>query len=84
MIDLPAPNVTRITVDLGEAHNLSIDVLRYFESQDIEGGVGAVSLVLSTGRILFPDEMMKEEDELRFVQSVMDFVGTYFAAGGVN
>jgi hypothetical protein len=73
----------KITVDFGEAHNLSIGVLKDFQAKSVNGGTGAVALVLSAGRILSP-EVLSDDDEISFVQAAMDWLGMYFAEGGKN
>lgn len=85
MIDATGPSTARVTVDFGLAHNLSIGQLKELQSKDIDGGTGAVSLVLSAGRILSPD-IMDDDTEIAFVQAAMDWLGLYFAGteGGIN
>lgn len=82
-IGVLGPLTTSITVDYGEAHNLSIDVLKEFQGRDIDGGTGAVALVLSAGRILSP-EVLSDDEEINFVQAAMEWMGLYFADGGKN
>jgi hypothetical protein len=77
------PHAAEVTVDLGEAHNLSIDVLKQLHSQDIDGATGAVALILSAGRIMCPD-IMSDEEEVSFINTAMEWLGLYFAAGGKN
>ena len=84
MIDALDHTTAKVTVDFGEAHNLSIDILKRFQGQSIDGGTGAVALVLSAGRILSP-EVLSDDEEIDFVQAAMDWLGLYFSGqGGMN
>lgn len=83
MIDPLDHTRTQVTVDFGEAHNLSVAVLTKFRDQSVDGGTGAVALVLSAGRILSP-EVLSDDDEINFVTAAMNWMGVYFAEGGLN
>lgn len=83
MIDAIDTTTAKVTVDFGLAHNLSISILKDLQAKDIDGGTGAVALVLSAGRVLSP-EVLEEDAEINFVQAAMDWLGTYFAEGGLN
>lgn len=83
MIDALDHTTAKVTVDFGEAHNLSIDMLKKLQANQVDGGTGAVALVLSAGRVLSP-ELMEDDEEIQFIQAAMDWLGTYFAGGGMN
>jgi hypothetical protein len=83
MLDALGPQTANITVDFGEAHNLSIGYLKELQAKSIDGGTGAVALVLTAGRILSP-EVLSDDEELNFIQAAMDWLGMYFVDGGKN
>jgi hypothetical protein len=42
-----------------------------------------VALVLSAGRVLSP-EVLDDDEEIKFIQAAMDWMGMYFSGGGLN
>jgi ABC-type molybdate transport system permease subunit len=72
-----------IEFDMQEAHNLSIDFLQYLESEDCVVGMGAVVAALTLGRLLSPKSLSMDE-ELAFVQAMVEFGATFFVSGEVN
>jgi hypothetical protein len=83
MIEALDPNTAKVTVDFGQAHNLSIGMLKELQAAGIDGGTAAVAVVLTAGRILSP-EILEEDQEVTYIQAAMDWLGTYFASGGMN
>lgn len=72
-----------VTLDFGEVHNNSVDLLKLLENNDVEISEGAAALGLSFGRLMSPDPMT-DEGEIMFIQALFEWAGAYFAEGGDN
>lgn len=72
---------TQLTVDMEEVHELSLDFLQMLESEGVKTGVGAVSAALSLGRLMSP-KVLEPDEEIQFLQAIMEFAGMYFGDGG--
>lgn len=75
--------MTRIQFDFQKVHEKSVDVLTMMEDSRTEVSIGIVALALSLGRLLSP-EILKDEEEVKFIQALIEFGGTYFAEGVPN
>jgi hypothetical protein len=58
-------------------------MLKRLEAAQVDGGTGAVALVLSAGRVLSP-EILTDNEEINFIKAAMDWLGMYFSDGGLN
>lgn len=70
-----------ITFDMEEVHELSVDYLSMLEEDGVKMGLGAVAAALSLGRLVCP-RMLEPQEEMAFIQAIMEFAGMYFAEGG--
>jgi hypothetical protein len=75
--------LTKITVDMEEVHDMSVDLLEFFQQTDTNVGVGILALIMTVGRLMSPT-VMEEDEEANFIQAVMEYCGMCFAGGMVN
>jgi hypothetical protein len=68
-----------VTIDMQEVHTASVDLLRLCESKGLAEGPAAAACLLTAGRFLSPDVPMDPEDEITFLEAILEFAGVYFA-----
>lgn len=76
-------SLTQIEFDLNDAHQLSLEVLEGLEEAECDVGMGAIVMALSLGRLLSP-KPLNQEEEVAFLNSVIEFAATYFTSGVAN
>lgn len=81
---MTTPTLTRVEFNLGEVQDLSQDFMEYLEETQTEVGFGAVALGLTLGKVLCGgmDKVMTDAEQSQFIEAIMEFVSTYFAATG--
>lgn len=81
-LDLNQAQVS-IAVDMGEVHDISLDLLRSLEDAEVDLTTAAAALAMSLGRVLSP-RVLEQEDEERFMQNMFEWASMYFTDGKVN
>lgn len=69
--------------DMGEIHELSLELIGLFEEDGVDVPTGTVATALTLGRCL-TNKPMEIEDEMNFIKSVLEFCHAYFAEGEAN
>lgn len=82
-MDILSPQQVSVQIDFEEAHSASVGLLDFLEAHNTKVSLAVVAMVLSVGRLLAPEDV-SDEDEVKFVQSMLDFMGAYYAKGQVN
>ena len=78
------PNqLTKLEFDMEEAHNLSLLLLETLEGEECEIGLGAIVMALTMGRLLSPKRLSVDE-EIAFIQAMLELSATYFTTGEAN
>lgn len=70
-----------ISLEYEEVHDVSVDLLRFLEVEEVEVGTAVAALALSFGRLLSPVKPMADDAEIHFMQQIMEWAGMYFAEG---
>lgn len=73
----------RVEFDMEEVHNISVDLLTMMEEDKITMALGVAALALSIGR-LCSDKVLSIDEEIKFSQDLMEYLGMYFHEGEVN
>lgn len=70
---------------MDDVHDLSVDIIEFLESEETTVPLAVAALVLSAGRLMNPREgALEVEEEIKFVQGMMEFATMFFADGTVN
>jgi hypothetical protein len=75
--------VVNLSLNYGEVHGASLDLLAFMDSEEIPGAVGAAASILSAARII-ADHDIGPEAEIALVRDVFQIIGMYFAEGRPN
>lgn len=70
-----------IAVDMGEVHEVSVDLLSSMQESGIEFPVMLAAVVMSAGRLLAPRELQPSE-EIQWIKDMFAFGSAYFTTGG--
>lgn len=81
MIEALDTHTGKITVDYGEVHNLSVELLKQVYNSD--GATAMSALLLTAARVLSP-EVLTDDQEIAFLTASAEWMGLYFAGGGAN
>ena len=73
----------KVAFDLQEVHNVSVDLLSLMEEDRITMAMGIAALALSIGRLASEKELSQEQ-EVKFCQDLMEWLGMYFHEGKAN
>ena len=63
---------------------VSDSVLELLMESNTPAGYGILGCALTIGRLLKPTEKQSHQDEIEFVQDLMDWVGAYGSKGELN
>jgi hypothetical protein len=80
---MPANASVRVSFDMDEIHELSLDLIHFLEEDDIEVGEAALAFALSLGRVLSPSAMDQDE-QIAFTKSCLEWAQCYFVQGVPN
>lgn len=75
---------SKVQYDMDEIHDISVELIKYLEEEEIEVGLGILSLALSLGRLLAPHPPLSEDNGIKFVHNILDFAGMYFVEGSIH
>jgi len=80
---MPANASVRVSFDMDEIHELSLDLIHFLEQDDVEVGEAALAFALSLGRVLSPTPMEMEE-QIAFTKAALEWAQCYFVQGVPN
>lgn len=69
-----------VSLEMREVHDVSVDLLRRLEQQQVTVALGAAATALTLGRLM-ADRVIEPADEAVWIQHVMDFAQAYFVRG---
>ena len=67
--------------DYGKTHEISMLLLETMERKQISRAYGMLGCALSLGR-LSSDHELDDEEEVRFIEDIMHYIGAYWPEGG--
>jgi hypothetical protein len=82
-MDILTSNRVRTTFNFGEVEGLSLDLLSFLEENEVTVGDATVGLIMTAGRLLGTKDM-SIEDEIKWIEALLDWAGAYVAKGSVN
>lgn len=74
-------SLTKVSVDAQEVHELSVELMHFLEESHAEVGTGIFALAMTLGRLVAP-RILQEDEELEFIQNLMEYSGLYFTPTG--
>lgn len=78
------PNaLTQIEFDIQTAQSHAVSVLELLEDEGCEVAMGAIIMALNIGKLLSPKPLSMEE-EIAYLQAVLEFTAAYFTSGTSN
>lgn len=69
----------QFAADFEITEEIAMEILRMFEEEQIPVGYGVLALGLALGRLQKPREQMAPELEITFIQTLLEWLGAYFA-----
>jgi hypothetical protein len=72
-----------VTVNMEEVHKTSLDILELLEEDDVELKLGLVAIALTFGRVASP-KVLTQEEEVKFLENILEYIGLYFVEGEPN
>jgi hypothetical protein len=81
-MDGAGPFRPAVTVDMEDVHDMSVDILHAIDGEPLQIAVAATALTL--GRLLSPVHPMEQEQEMAFIQAMVEYGRIFFADGTVN
>lgn len=82
-ITVVGPNLASVSMDYQEAHNISVGLLQFLEANDIQVGTALVGMAMTMGRLLSP-KPLSDEDEVAFINGMLEWSGAFFTQGASN
>lgn len=73
---------SNVSVSYPKTHSLAQTVLGSLGDEPI--GYSILACALAIGRMSNPERRLSKEEEMKFIQSIMEFVEAYWVEGGVN
>ena len=73
----------KVEIDMQEIHELSLDILTFLEEEGCNISQGVAVCGMSIGRLL-SNKAMSADEEMAFIQAVVEFGATYFTGGPLN
>lgn len=75
--------LTVVPIEVAKVRGICNQILLNLSNQDIDVGTGAGGCGMVIGRLMSPHRMSGEE-EMAFLQSLLEWVGCYWPDGGTN
>ena len=77
-------NDLRNTASYGQTNALASAVLKTLAEREATIGYGMLACALTIGRLLNPGKVLADDDEIKFIEALMDWAGAYFNVGKAN
>lgn len=74
--------INTLTIPLAETHRLSMAVVHLLERETIGSAIAACGLTIA--RLCNPTARLTEEQEIKFVQELMEWAGSYWELENVK
>ena len=75
--------IPKVTINLSDAHELSLTMMELLESEDIPVEMAQVAAAMTFGRVVSP-RVMSEKEEVAFLEGLLGYVMLYFVEGEPN
>ena len=75
---------TQITASFPETEKLASVILNALSEEGASIGYGLLACSLTMSRLLNTGKAVSDEEEIKFIQSIMEWTGSYFTDGKVN
>ena len=70
-----------VTASFSTAANISNSILELLMEANVPAGYGILGCALSLARLTQPTKRMEQNEEIEFVQDIMDWISAYGGAG---